>query len=324
MTKQHVAVPLLESVHSSADALALRHPTSIGGIECDVFLPTGDAARSRVELHLKPPDAEHQGDPYWSPSTGWPGVDGWPDDVEWGRIDGIDTVTITTVGLSPVREPVPWNGGLLAFDHAVGQWRHVLRDWLSVISGGPTDFHDLPVKGETQWNDDGYTNEVWENYYENTQLPRAVSRWQWQHVLAHIHAGDEPPLARALLTTAKRAAAVGSPRLAVIDAATAAEVALTTGIANRLSIEASPKVVQTLLGRTRMLGPRIDLARDLGMTLPDRLGLDLMERRNTVMHRGTKVTDTEAQAAIKAAAKLVDEYAPLAAECQEPFPSSEL
>jgi hypothetical protein len=28
---------------------------------------------------------------------------------------------------------------LLDFDHAVRQWRHLLRDWLSVIAEGPTD-----------------------------------------------------------------------------------------------------------------------------------------------------------------------------------------
>lgn len=38
---------------------------------------------------------------------------------------------------------------LIDFDHAVGQWRHLLRDWLSVIAEGPTDFLELPARGET-------------------------------------------------------------------------------------------------------------------------------------------------------------------------------
>jgi hypothetical protein len=72
-----------------------------------------------------------------------------------------------------------------------------------------------------------------------------------------------------------------------------------------------------------MLGPRLDLARDLGMTLPDRIRPDLVERRNAVVHRGTRVTGTDAQAAIMAAAELVDEYEPLAAHCHEPSGPSE-
>jgi len=319
MPKQHVAVPLLEDVHSSVEALTLRHPTTIGGIECDVLLPVADPAwLTAGDMHLKPPDDEHQErDPYWTPATGWPA------EAKWGYVHDADSVTISAVGLIPVSEPVPWDGRLFDFDHAVGQWRHLLRDWLSVIAEGPTDFLDLPVRGETQWADAGYTDEVWTYYYDNLQRPQRVSRWQWEHVLAHTHAGDQPPLARVLLTTANRAVATGNPRLAVIDAATAAEVALTTGLTYRLSAEAASHVVQVLIDRTRMLGPRLDLARDLGMTLPDRIRPDLVERRNAVVHRGTRVTGTDAQAAIMAAAELVDEYEPLAAHCHEPSGPSE-
>ena len=59
------------------------------------------------------------------------------------------------------------------------------------------------------------------------------------------------------------------------------------------------------------------------MTLPDRIQPDLVDRRNAVVHRGTRVIDTDAQGAITAAAKLVDEYEPLAAHCHEPSGSSE-
>lgn len=54
------------------------------------------------------------------------------------------------------------------------------------------------------------------------------------------------------------------------------------------------------------------------MTLPARIHADLLAQRNAVIHRGTEVTETAAQAAIAAAWELVDEYEPLAAHCQEP------
>jgi hypothetical protein len=145
-----------------------------------------------------------------------------------------------------------------------------------------------------------------------------VSRWQWEHALAHTHAGDQPPLAQVLLTTARRTAATGNARLAVIDAATAVEVALTAGLEDRLSGEASPRVVQALIKGTRMLGPRLAPAKDLGMTLPDRIQADLVERRNTVIHQGTAVTGEDAQAAITVAGKVVEEYQLLVGHCQDP------
>lgn len=317
-----MAVPLLEGVHSSADALTLRSPTTIGGIECHVLLPAPDPAWPGAgDGKLRAPDDEHEhDDPNPARSTGWP-------DASWGYlhhdsvIDGTHIAAITTVGLVPVSKPIPWDDRLLDFDEAVGHWRHLLRDWLSVLAGGPTGSLDhLPVKGETQWADNGYTREIWTHYFDNRQRPRCVSRWQWEHVLAHTRAGDQPPLAQVLLTTARRAAATGNPRLAVIDAATAAEVALTAGLAGRLSADTPPRVAQALIKRTRMLGHRLDLAKDLGMTLPDRIHADLVERRNTVIHQGTAVTGDDAQAAITAAGKLVEQYQPLAGHCQDPAP----
>ena len=111
MPKQHVAVPLLESVHSSLDALTLRCPTTIGGIECHVLLPAPDPAwPSAGDGNLKAPHDEHEEhDPYWTRSTGWP-------DARWGYIhhdsviDGTHIATISTVGLIPLSEPIPWDG----------------------------------------------------------------------------------------------------------------------------------------------------------------------------------------------------------------------
>jgi len=98
--KQHVAVPLLEGVHSSLDALTLRCPTTIGGIECDVLLPASDPAwTSAGDRDPKAPDDEHEEhDPYWTRSTGWPAA-------RWGfihlrgcRVGGRRTVNIVAYG----------------------------------------------------------------------------------------------------------------------------------------------------------------------------------------------------------------------------------
>jgi hypothetical protein len=300
MSEQRVAVPLLEGVFSSAEALALSHTATIGGIECRLRLPR-EGPRSSP---LRPPDDEEDLDLDWARTR-------------WGHPNGSGSVTIQAVGLILVSEPLPWGYGLTAFDQAVAGWKHSLRDWLSVIAGGPTDFLEL-APGETRWASEDHNMALWGESYDYLHEPERVSRWEWEHVLAHIRSGDQPPLARVLLTTAARAAATSNWRVAVIDAATAAEVALTTGLTAHLSAEASSQVVRALIERTRMLGPRLDLAKDLGMTLPARIHADLLEQRNAVIHRGTEVTETAAQAAIAAAWELVDEYEPLAAHCQEP------
>ena len=306
MSEQRVAVPLLEGVHSSVDALTLRRSAMIGAINCRVLLPgphpgwVGGAGKI-----LTPPyDEHHEQDPSWP-------------EADWGYANDDRFVTIRAVGLIPIDTTIQPGDKLFAFDRAVGRWKHRLRDWLSVIAEGPTD-HLGPAWGETIWGSPDHDRDL---LYANepTHWPQHVSRWQWEHVLEHARAGDQPPLALTLLTSAARAEATGNWRLAIIDAATAAEVALTTGLTARLSAEASPQVVQALIERTRMLGPRLHLARDLSMKLPARIHTDLLEHRNAVVHRGTEVTGSHARAAIAAAREVLDEYEPRPAHCQEPL-----
>lgn len=309
MREQHVAARLLEGVHSSAGALTLRHVTTIGGVKCRVLLPgphpgwivTGAGS-------LTPPyDEHHEQDPTWPKA-------------DWGYINDPRSATIRAVGLIPINARIAPGDELIAFDHAVGRWKHLLRDWLAVTAAGPTDFLE-PAWGETLWESPEHDHDL---LYANERAgemrwPQCISRWEWEHSLEHVRSGDQPPLARTLMTTATRAAATGSWRLAVIDAATAAEVALTIGLTARLSAEASPHVAKARIDRVRMLGPRLKLAGDLGMALPATIRADLVEHRNAVVHRGADVTGSHAKAAIAVAWKVVDESEPLPTHCQEPL-----
>ena len=309
MSAQHVVVPLIEGVHSSVYALTLRRSAEIGGIRCRVLLP-GPRPSGHVTAgnRLTPPFDEHH-----SEDPSWPSVD-------WGVVNDSTAATIYAVGLILVDSTILPGEELVGFDRAVGKWKQLLRDWLSVIADGPTVFLGN-LHGETVWESVDYDHELLGANYLAGGIyePQRVSAWEWQHALVHANSGDEPPLARTLLTTAMRAEATGDWRLGVIDAATAAEVALTAGLSARLSAEASSQVVQALIDRTRMLGPRLDLAKDLRMMLPARIQSDLVQPRNAVVHRGTKVNSSHAAAAIAAARSIVDEYEPLDACCQEPF-----
>lgn len=67
-----------------------------------------------------------------------------------------------------------------------------------------------------------------------------------------------------------------------------------------------------------MLGWRLDLAKKLGMPLPARIRVDLMERRNAVVHQGADVTSVDVNAAISAAWEAVRQYGSLPGCCHEP------
>jgi hypothetical protein len=120
------------------------------------------------------------------------------------------------------------------------------------------------------------------------------------------------------MTTATRAAVAANWRVAIIDAATATEVALTTGLVARLSTTLSSSDVKKKLDSTRMLGPRIKLAKTLNMPLPARIDEDMKDPRNAVVHKGADMTRDYAKAAIEAAWAVVRQYDPLPACCHEP------
>jgi hypothetical protein len=307
MTGQHVAVPLLEGVRTSSDGLALRHTATIGRTQCEVVLPQDPLTDDSV-FHLAPPASAS------GRNLGWPRTD-------WGDvliIFGLPAVTIRAVGLIPEAVIQPGSEHI-AFDHAVAGWKHLLRDWLAVSAKGLTESGGF-YQGATLWGSPEYDYELFRQPYQpgNRHDPKPSTPWAWAHALDHASAGDQPPLARALMTTATQAAATADWRVAIIDAATATEVALTTGLTAQLSATLSPHDVERRLASARMLGRRIDLARSLGMTLPARIQDDLVKHRNAVVHEGISVTGSNASAAIATAWEVVDQYEPLAPCCQEP------
>ena len=310
MTEQQVAVPLIEGVRTSGEGLGLRHSATIGSTKCMVFLPQAPSPEEPY-FRLSPPV---------SPS-GQPGPDpGWLQ-TDWGNIliiKGLPAVTIRAIGLIPDVMIQPGSEHI-DFDHAVAGWKQLLQDWLAVTAEGLTDSAGF-YAGATYWGSSEYDNELFRQPRQAGRRddPRPSSPWAWTHAIDHATAGDQPPLTRALMMTATRAAATASWRVAIIDAATATEVALTAGLTNRLSAPLSAPVAEAIIDRTRMLGPRIELAKALSMVLPTRIQTDLVDIRNAVVHRGADVTGFQAEAAITVAWEVVNRYEPLDPHCQEP------
>ena len=126
--------------------------------------------------------------------------------------------------------------------------------------------------------------------------PRRLSAWAWGHALEHASAGDQPPLARMLMTTAVQAAMDANWRVAIIDAATATEAALTAGLA-----ALSPTLLQQVQEAKSIDDARqaLELASDSGMPLPPGIGRPdrLPERRPYT--RAMVVTRDQVKAAIR-------------------------
>lgn len=225
----------------------------------------------------------------------------WPS-IDWDRHNSAGAVTVRAIGLLLLDAQLDMGERLVNFDHAAGRWRRLVRDWLAALAGGPTD-HLMLEHGDTVWADQHLNQDLIDTSYRAGKIyePTLLTTWEFEHGFLHAEMDDPPPLAWTLLTAAMRSAAIGDTRNAVIDAATAVEVALTEALRSRLSPEASPQVVAAILDRSRMLGARLELAREFALPLPESIQATLVRPRNNLVHRGEEVSARQVESAVAAA-----------------------
>ncbi|EPQ73274.1 hypothetical protein MMMB2_4046 [Mycobacterium marinum MB2] len=96
----------------------------------------------------------------------------------------------------------------------------------------------------------------------------------------------------------------------MIDAATAAEVAITSWLDQRLKT-AEPDVKLALLDTPLTLGRLHRLYTRLGGTLPNDFDNLVVKPRNNAAHRGMSLTPAESAAAIGTTAALLDATTPI-------------
>jgi hypothetical protein len=128
--------------------------------------------------------------------------------------------------------------------------------------------------------------------------------------LSAVASGQTPPPERLHLSDARSLHNDGQWRRAVIDAATAAEVAITSWLDNRLST-AEPDVKAALLNTPLTLGRLHRLYTQLGGTLPSDFDNLVVRPRNNAAHRGMPLTPEESAAAIETTATLLDGTSPI-------------
>ncbi|MET0995644.1 MAG: hypothetical protein ABWY20_16875 [Mycobacterium sp.] len=119
-----------------------------------------------------------------------------------------------------------------------------------------------------------------------------------------------PPLAWTLLRDARSLHEVSQHRRAVIDAATAAELAVTKMLDSLLTSHTLTKRAK-LLKQNQMLGQKTALLGKLGSPLSQSFYDDLVCKRNDAVHDGVNITPAECEKAIAEAVGVVETAYPL-------------
>jgi hypothetical protein len=253
------------------------------------------------------------------------------------RVGDVSLVTVTRLAMRfPLPDDRPASTAQAA-EHLFGSicsWSEMLSNWVKVAALG-----DLPLDPVTLLPSDWIEEHcglrlqhVDQAGNETTQLARplwniggvvrvkSLDERTWWAVVERVNAGVDPPAERLLLSDAWAQLEQESMRRAVLDAATAAEIALTQILDHQL--RGLPPAVANLIRReARQLGPLARALGALGVDLPE--VQELAEVRNQAIHRGRHPSPEEGRAAFLLVRDLVERARPLSDLLAGPVGSSE-
>lgn len=201
----------------------------------------------------------------------------------------------------------------------IDQWWENVRTWLEIatnqrlaqVGHEPSDWLN-PNTRTSIWNRDA-TGRREELHIGGTVLvgpDRVISVTPEILQDCAALATTTPPLAWRLLRDARALQSADQLRRAVIDAATAAELAVTRRIDDLLASQRDPDR-RKALKKASGLGGKTRALRDAGDELPPNFTRDLVDRRNDAVHEGTDVRYPEWEAAFGASLAIVERVFPL-------------
>jgi hypothetical protein len=204
----------------------------------------------------------------------------------------------------------------------VRSWFRILRNWLSAITrqdlapdGEPFRFFrsDAERADLRGFNADGKSFSVRDpdpTLFIREHNDVRITVEAWRKALDQASADHELPVEHQLLNDARAANARGKWRQAVLDAATAAEVALSRALRAHLARKNDSAVIDALMaGKT--LGALVGLCDKFGVNIPADLLEGLVRPRNKVIHEALMPASGVAGRSLSLAAAIVTAHSRL-------------
>lgn len=300
--------------------------TSVGTFYVTVMLPSLPADQSSTQNKLMPPRQ-------WS-ATPPEASEEWGIDYQYPGQQSVNVVVkrLAFQGLIPPDEAVPaqdreeWGVDLFSIEirDAIEQWWANVRIWIEISTGQRIARvgHEPPDLRTSVWHPgsitpiwlvsrDGHRDE-WKGGGTFITLRSPIRGLTPELLAACLSLADvEPELAWTLLRDARALQEVHQYRRAVIDAATAAELAVTRLLEDRLNEVGDDDAQAVRIKQARTLGAKTNLLSQLGYPFPQSFWDDLVEKRNNAVHESKSPTREECEAAIQAALVQVNRVFPL-------------
>lgn len=293
------AIELNRPINSDRDVFGRTFETKIAGVNCAIHTPSivGNPTGT----------GEVVGPPF--------GDDVWPVDRWWGNVGQLmdRPVLLKALGIA-VGDDVSL-GETMSIADAIGEWERLLFDWLSVLVSKPFELigTSVPVVSWRNYPPDQFS--AWSRLQRphTVNEPGVAEFDHWARALNYASEGEEAPLGRVMLVEAARSLESKRWRPVVLDCSTATEIVLRSVIYRKLRQNAEHEEVEARMNKVRMLGRLVSFAEEIGLAVPGRIKVDLVDVRNRVMHEGSRVDGNAALAAWVTAREVIEQYEPLGA-----------
>jgi hypothetical protein len=281
------------------DALDTTYPTGYGELRFNVVMPDG-----RPPLG-GPPDvpgiASRVGEERTGEQVVWVQEYGAHIPESLRPATALHRVAVTDVE-GPSYDHKSWFTPEHQLAEYVNRWFDVVRTWVEVVTGQDLDPNHRVYDAESVG--DGLTfiespNDGALGLRITTPRVLPLRSQEWADILGFVRDGKEPPLEEVLSRDSRAAQRRNANRRAIIDAATALEIALgrhVRGLADQL-----PETQRRRISGRASLGDYISIAEQSGLQLAvpvDRLRW-LNRLRNDAAHRGAAPGNWEAGEAVQ-------------------------
>lgn len=253
----------------------------------------------------------------------WGGPSQWHTDRQFGAGDAayISHILVSTQILSVNSGDAAHQIGV-AVQVEIDAWANLLGDWLEVLAARwfrRPNRHGAVLSGQagpiSAWHFDGSSS----TRLENPNSTRAVGLGgdgiplaNWSAALRLAGECRVPPVERILLRDARVGVGIGDFRRAVLDAATATEIALAL-LLDRKTASAGPDISKAVRDGVRGLVSLSDILRKTFKErgISPRVQIDIAEPRNKAIHSGSQPSRDEANTAIVTAAAVLETVSPI-------------
>lgn len=296
----------------TADCLGQSYQTALAGRALIVTLPAFDGtAIVEPALRYKRPDDYVDVDP----PNPWGELRGWNNAEDGSVVPVLACIKRVRLWFPVMADEAAEPSLGPALDNLLSPWWDALSSWIEVATG-----QDLAKLGDRRPKQP-QTFHLWSGNGDGTMRPLAMAfhatgfppshplpSHGLQACLSAVAKGQAAPPERLHLSDARSLHNNGQWRRAVIDAATAAEV----GITSWIDSNADAMVKEDLAKKPRTLGALWRFYEKLGGAVPDDFQRLVVNPRNDAAHRGMALTPEQSAAAIDAVAALLNATTPLA------------